>query len=70
MDIKDSKSYFSVACNNLDLVGSLITKDIGYVFLPALVGDRLLLSFVISDPTLIHLEEYAQKKSSNESSRD
>ena len=34
-------------------VGSLIMKEVGHVFLPALVGDRLLLSFVISDPTLI-----------------
>ena len=33
-------------------VGSLITKDVGHVFLPALVGDRLLLSFVISERTL------------------
>ena len=33
-------------------VGSLITKDVGHVFLPALVGDCLLLSFVISERTL------------------
>ena len=34
-------------------VGSLITKDVGHAYLPALVGDRLLLTFVISDPTLL-----------------
>jgi len=34
-------------------VGSLITQDVGHIFLPALVGDHLLLSFIISDPTLI-----------------
>ena len=33
-------------------VGSLITKDVLHVFLPALVGNRLLLSFVISDSTV------------------
>ena len=33
------------------ILKSLIPKDIGHVFLPALVGDRLLLSFVISDPS-------------------
>ena len=35
-----------------DKVGSLIAKDVGHVFLPAFVGHCLLLSFVISDPTL------------------
>ena len=35
-------------------VESLITKDVGHVFLPALVGDCLLVSFVISYPTLLH----------------
>ena len=33
-------------------VGSLIMKDVVHVSLPAMAGDRLLLSFVISDPTL------------------
>ena len=33
-------------------VGSLITKDVGHVSLPTLVGDRLLLSLVKSDHTL------------------
>ena len=37
-------------------VGSLITKDVGHVFLPALVEGRLLLSFVISDPTLLMIK--------------
>ena len=32
-------------------------KDVWHVFMPALVGDRLLLSFVISDPTLFSAQK-------------
>ena len=32
-------------------------KDVGHVFLSALAGDHILLSFVISDPTLLKERE-------------
>ena len=34
-------------------VRSLITKDVALIWLPVLVGDHLLLSFVISEHTLL-----------------